>query len=57
MDTVDDCIASLKGVALGDTYIPTLVLSVEKKLDADTQKDLSTHITKKKRHIQGDRKD
>ena len=48
MDTVEDCLASLKGVQLGDTYIPTLVLSVEKKLDADTQKLLSTHITKKK---------
>ena len=41
MDTVEECISSLKAVQLGENYVPTLMLSVEKKPSKPSSKDVS----------------
>ena len=44
IDKVEDCIASLESVPSGKTYVPTLMLTVERKLDKDLQKELSNKL-------------
>ena len=44
IDKVEDCVASLEGVPSGKNYIPTLMLTVEKKLEKDLQKELSNKL-------------
>ena len=48
MDKVEECVDALKGVQIGKTYIPTLILTIEQKLSKEMKDKLSLDIVKQK---------